>query len=334
MGKNTIRFTGENGKKISLLAFPLRSVVLQGINTNGCNCLRIEGFQITNQNTTWDKKVGIFLNNNNVEIINNHFYDLRYYPAIRAGSGCISIFIKDNLIERCNMGIWCGGSNWLVEGNTIRRLIRGDAGDDADYVRVFGEDHRFIGNRFYGTDFSEIGQSHVDGFQSFSIGGESQYARNILIENNIVMDFHQGIMLRDTTCEGVEEAVSKTHTNWTVINNVFARGRSYGVKITRVDGVRFINNTLYDMTLYGICISYCRNAKILNNIVKKSYHPLALNANYGGYEEDYNIIDEWRAYKVNGAKGTHDQVGVDPLLLDPENEDFRLMEGSPAIIMV
>jgi hypothetical protein len=31
------------------------------------------------------------------------------------------------------------------------------------------------------------------------------------------------------------------------------------------------------------------------------------------------------------ANGTHDQIGADPLLRDPDNGDFRLTANSPAI---
>ncbi len=338
--------SGLPGSWITFRAQPARSVVLLQVRTAACEYVRVEGFKITCDSTLSLEKSGIRLGSDNVEIIDNHIYDFRHYPAIHTVASSDNITIKDNLIERCNIGMWTGGNNWLVEDNEIRRLIRSEFGNDADYVRVFGSNHVYKGNYFYGTLRSEIGSSHTDGFQSFHLDGGSQSARDILIEDNLIMDCHQGIMIRDTEAEAAGAGTVSTFiTNWIVRNNVFGSCWAFGIAMTHIgkgssdNGVICVNNTLYDMQQYGIGIGYCEDVIVKNNIVAKT----ALGAtrlfksNYGVFKEDHNLFYNWNyraetdSYLASGDVGVNTILGLDPKFIDPNNYDLDLKPDSPAM---
>lgn len=330
--------SGQPESWITFRAEPPHSVVLLQVRTESCQYVRIEGFKITSDSTLALEKSGIRISSNNIELINNHIYDFRHYPAIHATTSCDNIMIKDNFIERCNMGLWTTGNNWLVEDNEIRRLIRSEIGNDADYVRVFGSNHIYRGNVFHGTLNSEIGVSHTDGFQTFHLEGGNQSARDILIEGNVIMGAHQGIMIRDTEAEarndnGIAPVYSLYITNWTIRNNVFAHLWSMGLGIGSVDGVEAIGNTIYNIP-GGRFFSFdvARNVTVLNNIAANpagvKSDVLGLNGNVGDSVDNFNL---YYNYGVLQATGSSDITGQAPKFVDASRGDFELDMNSPAI---
>jgi len=68
-----------------------------------------------------------------------------------------------------------------------------------------------------------IGSDHVDCFQTFDNNGES--LRDVLVEGNTCMDFHQGFM--------GEASFHQASSNITFRNNVFAHGGAWGLSVHR-----------------------------------------------------------------------------------------------------
>ena len=101
--------SGEQGKLITFEASLANTVTMWGFDTVNANYLRIDGFNIATDYslTGWTEKYGVFIRSDFVEVVNNHFYDLKA-AAIQGYWGedfPISAYIAGNTIYRSQMGI-------------------------------------------------------------------------------------------------------------------------------------------------------------------------------------------------------------------------------------
>jgi hypothetical protein len=292
-------FSGSSGtseKWITIRGYPRQSaVILGGFDTRGSSWaskggawLRIEGLVINGP---------VLIHNTQdapVEIIDNKF---DFFPkggtAIKGSDHSSArqknVIIKNNHIYGATIGIHTGEAaytkNWLVENNIIERLIYPGTGD-ADYIRLFGEGHIFRGNILFGTKSREKGAAHTDGFQTFTRG-----ASNILIENNIDSGFDEGIMasvstgavnknwiVRNNIFSGtyadslpggsfgidIHPTVGSAQ-NWTIVNNVFANNRYYGIAMgANASKMTVKNNFFYNSTMYTR-LDYKRSDMFIGN---------------------------------------------------------------------
>lgn len=311
------RTRGAPGQLITFIAAPSRSVTMWGFYTKYAHYLRIEGFNITTDAslTGWTEQNGVFIDSDHVEIVDNYLYDL-HGAAISGGS--LGAYVAGNRIYRSQMGITIGGEGWLVENNEVERLYN-YGGGDSDYSRFFGEDHVFRGNFFHGTDFSEIGSAHVDCFQTFDNNGE--YAYNILFDGNVCYDFHQGFM--------GESAYYGNTSDLTFQNNIFAHGGAWGLSVHQIRNVTVLHNVFADIRYHGAGFRDGATGVVRDNIFYNA------GSNYwasdgGTVEGSHNLL-----YRSDGAIDAadfpNDLVNLDPLMFDPENDDYHLQPGSPAI---
>ena len=114
--------------------------------------------------------------------------------------------------------VWIAGDDVLFEGNELNGM-----GGDEDYGNVFGNRITVRRNYFHGIkipkfigDVSDIGSGpeymHNDVLQYWDNNGE--VLRDIIIEENIMTDFVQGIFLANET------GTLSRSSNWTIRNNV------------------------------------------------------------------------------------------------------------------
>ena len=323
--------SGTADAKIVFKAEPRRTVIMQGFNTKHADYLTIEGFNITNTLGGGWLGGGIWIDSDNVEIIDNYFYEL--------GLGIRSTYqkpwpknvhIANNRIYHAGTGIGAEGENWLIENNEVERLYHSGSGD-ADYSRFFGDNITFKNNYFHGTSISEIGTAHIDCFQTFDDNGE--YARNIIIENNVCSDAHQGIMGQAT--------YYKNSSNIIVRYNLFINGWAWGIDVHDISSMTVIHNTFANIGFHGTGF---RGTDAINEIVKDNiFYNMSTSywASDGAQivEGDYNLI-----YLANNPNnpGPNDLIGVDPMFVNPSNllgpdgvmgtadDGFRLQPGSPA----
>lgn len=309
---------GESGSKITIKAINPVAVTMEGFTINDSAHLRIEGFAITNSLPGWDEGHGVFVNeSNDIEIVNNYIYDIKRYAVVGWKGSADSIYVADNRMYKIQMGVIASGTDWVVENNEIERLYDwehlGYPGGDCDYARFGGPGHIFRNNYFHGTLHEEIGNAHVDGFQTFYNAGS-----NVLIENNFVTDFHQGLM-----------ASAYEHVNAhsiTLKGNVFANGWSWGASIHTITNIVAENNTFYNTGAHGIGIRDNGSGYVENNIF------LDTGTSYWGASTlgDYNIVFNARA---PGVQGENDLVDVDPLvsnvndLVGPDGVPFTQDDG-------
>jgi hypothetical protein len=308
--------TGEAGNWITINGSPgFSTIILGGFNTRGGTWIAKGGGWIRFKDLTI--KGGIFVHNTQsapVEIINNKFNLLDRGGIAVGGSNHQNatqknVLIKNNHIYGATYGINTGQSDssegWQVIGNSIERIIHSGSGD-ADYIRVFGKDHVFRGNWLHGTIKAEKGGAHTDGFQTFTGG-----ARNIIIENNILSGFDQGIMASTTG--------GAVNSGWIIRNNIFSgtykcgeAGGSYSIGIHPNSG-----------TAEGWII--------VNNIFANNrYHGLGLSANASQMTVKNNLFFNSNMYTSFDAKRTDMYVGHNMTNRTPTNSMPTDIEGVDA----
>ena len=312
---------GAEGELISFIATPRRSVLMHGFTIDEAHYVHVEGFEITSsdQFTGWDEAQGFFVRANHVTIVDNYIHDL----SATAIAGYWhepfpqNVHVADNTIYLVQMGITLNGSGWIVERNEVARLFQ-YGGGDCDYMRFFGTDHVIRHNTLHGTNFDEIGEAHVDCFQTFTNNGEE--IRNILFDGNVCYDFHQGLMASN---------VENTDTgHFTFTNNIFAHGEAWGICVHDVSFIALWNNTFYDIQYHGAGFrGASTNNVVLNNIFAQ------MGTSYWGDEGgevtgDFNLVFE---AGDPGTPGANDLLGVDPQFVGAASDDLRIGPDSPAI---
>jgi hypothetical protein len=233
------------------------------------------------------------------------------------------VFIENNKIYHSQMGIVVEGDNWIVKNNEIERLFNYGNGD-CDYSRFFGDNHKFIGNKYHGTLWAEIGKAHVDCFQTFDNNG--QYAHNILIEKNYCENFMQGFMGEAHYHHNISHILFR--------NNIFKDGfreNSHGMIVQDISHVRVINNNFLNIKWRGVAIQsddhgLSKYAVIKNNI----FYNCGTSYSYFDHTSsgDFNLI-----FKTpnNPNIGVHDILNQDPDFYDTPGGNYRLNNNSPAI---
>jgi len=167
--------------KIVFISSTSRTAIIDGGFEIEGDYIEISGFTITTSlNDKSLENVAAFIQSDEVDIYNNYFVDVKF-RAIQGDWDSMprNVRIKNNKIFHSQTGIVAEGENWIVEKNEIERLF--DYGNgDCDYIRFFGKGHIFRNNYFHGTLQFEVGDAHVDCFQTWDNGGKSV--------NNIIFD--------------------------------------------------------------------------------------------------------------------------------------------------
>ena len=308
---------GAPGQVIMFKSEPRRSVTMWGFYTKFAHYLRIEGFNITTDPslTNWTDANGVFIASDHVEVIDNYFYNLDSNGVSGDSLGAI---VRNNRIYHSQAGLAISGSDWLVEGNEVERLYQYGNGD-CDYSRFFGDNHLIRHNFFHGTLFNEIGDAHVDCFQTFDNNGE--YAHHITIDGNVCYDFHQGFM--------GEAAYYHNMSDITFSNNIFAHGGAWGLCVYQIQNVTVVHNVFADIAYHGAGFNDGATGFIYNNIFYNA------GSNYwasggGAVEGSHNILFSTEE-NIDPSDFPDDLVNIDPLLIDPARNNYHIPAGSPAI---
>jgi hypothetical protein len=248
-------------------------------------------------------------------VIDNYFYDL---DSAGVAGDSIGAIIQNNRIYHCQAGLTISGANWLVEGNEVERLYQYGEGD-CDYARFFGDNHLIRHNFFHGTLFNEIGDAHVDCFQTFDNNGE--YAHHVVIDGNICYDFHQGFM--------GEAAYYHDISDITFSNNIFAHGGAWGLCVHQIENVTAVHNVFADIAYHGAGFRDGATGFIWNNIFYNA------GSNYwasdgGSVEGSHNLLFSSEG-DIDPGDFPTDLVNLDPLLIDPASDDYHIPGDSPAI---
>ncbi|NLN31882.1 MAG: DUF1565 domain-containing protein [Bacteroidales bacterium] len=336
---------GEAGKPVTFVGYPRhKSQVTNGFEIRADH-VELVGFDITHDQAGWNGN-GIWLAGNDVKILDNYIHDVPGGAGIQPqwgnGPGAWErVVIAYNHIYRCNAGMVVAGKDWLVEKNSIERLVRpAEGGRDADYFRFFGEDHIIRGNIMYGTREDEIGTSHTDLFQSYVVN-QGEYARNILIEGNFGIDFyHQGLMMSQNS-DATEEM-----DGITIRGNIFVGAGSWNICVHGVTNLVVEYNTFANYAIHGVGLRDSRTTIPFGSTGRIRYNIFA-NGKSSYFSEELSHYDAGNnlLFNVREPSPSNPEMVDDPLFVNPDDplgadgipftgdDGLMLKSNSPAIGM-
>ena len=346
--------SGASGSPITFQAQGI--VITRGFNVTA-SYITIKDFQI--KDTVYEKAnvklgAGVYLNGSNSLIENNYIQDAVLY-GIFINNGTKNNTVRNNRIFHVgDEGINIMGTNHLIENNEIWKVLEchpkllaveaesdckwGDPlNPDADGMDFFGSGHIIRNNYIHDIVSGSPGinpaeddynnDAHTDCFQTWN--GWAGPASNVLFEGNrcLRMDANAGWQLQGASYltfshnvvenpNGVNGFSSGNH-HITVKNNVFANNTTAGVELVSGPNSTVKNNIFYNQKKYTII----------------------LQGDITGTVADYNM-----AYKPGGTANcivgdgygclslstAHNRWDVNPMFVDPANNDYHLKPGSPA----
>jgi hypothetical protein len=330
-----VKSGGTEGRPVAFVAMPRRSVTVGGFDLEG-SYIRVEGFEITADKPA----TAVQLRAGHCEILDNYIHDMMVAVSGTVGRPSADGNTRDysavthnrvayNKVYHCEYGFMLGGEDWLVENNEVCRLFMyasGNGYDDCDYSRFFGKGCIQRYNYYHGSTRQEIKTAHVDCLQTFTNNGE--IAMDLLFEYNTCFDFHQMCMVESAPHIGSVRGWTFRH-NTISPNSPTMRG-GWGPDIIQTLDVTIENCTI--STVNWACIGLrgaeSTNGQIRNNILCDAQRAVDDRMDFTPANPvmEYNLT-----YKTWALAGATNINGKDPLFEDPQQRNFRLKKGSPAI---
>ncbi len=233
--------------------------------------------------------------------------------------------------SHANGSITISGPGNIIENNIFHDL------DGWDALRAWGVGTVIRDNIFRDLPSgSEVGISnHADVIQTFQASSDV-YAYNLVFERNTIINSHA--QFGNLTAGG-----SLHMHHWTFKNNLLINSRAQ-VNIY-IPYVFFYNNTVIgNVYSNGFRFAYDPDwgqgsgdyGKVFNNIFIRCKGYYSFNPGNPHCEADYNLYtsstDGQDPHgKFSEAHGINGGYTPDQVFVDPENNNFRLVSGSPAI---
>ncbi len=340
-------------------------ILFQAQNLHGAECrgFRVQGDYITVDGFTIEADLaaeyGIYVNSRHHVIIKNcHILECPG-GGINITGGSDYCTVSGNILEHNGQwGIHVVGSYAVIHDNEIFKTVQhhpkieytGFHGEDADGLRIFGNNHHIVGNYLHdlgntedpgnhqgAPDYPAEDYPHVDCLQSWdrSAHGGRPVITDSVIENNycsLSRASGKGIMI---------SAIDNGCTNLTIMNNVFEY-RDIGVAMNEGSFSNiFIYNNVFKANLNdpswgaGVYLKDINNYQVLNNIMVDG-HAEARKIIGGTGTVDFNLVWYSDGSTPAGTPGpnTNELWGVDPLFFSFSGENggnYRLKSGSDGI---
>jgi hypothetical protein len=326
---------GTPDKPMAFVAMPRRSVTVGGFDLEASH-IRVEGFEITAD----IPGTAVQLRGSHCEVLDNYVHDMMTAVngtngepspdgATRDYSAVSHNRIAYNKVYHCEYGFILGGNDWLVENNEVSRLFMyapGNTYDDCDYTRFFGKGCIQRYNYYHGSSTSETKRAHVDAIQTFMNNGGM--AQDLLFEFNTCFDWGQGAMVESAPHIG-------SVRNWTWRHNIYSSNLptykgAWGLNVIQTPDVTIENNTFAGITWFGVGLrgKESTNGQIRNNVfceVKRAVDD-QMDFSPANPVIEYNLT--FKTSPLAAQTNINDQ---DPLFVDPQQRNFRLKQGSPAV---
>lgn len=314
-GRLRVRASGAEGNPLTFR--PVGPATLRGgvAVDEGQHDVALRGFELTWGDPA-SRGPGVDLEGDRVEFFENY---LHHTSGI--GSSGDGNRVHDNLVWFAEgVAMTVAGSNSSLERNDVSHSVCFFAGD-ADASRFFGTANAIRDNFFHDVlDEDSPGcHPHCDCFQTYAVNpGES--AHDIVIEGNECynicgqMFMGEGILAEDT------------HADITFRRNVFERVGAVAINAGGIRNLRLEHNTFVGGGLTAVGLSDVPGAAVVANLFWRNPHAYGCD----GCEADYNLIWPHDCFFEDPFVEPHGLHRVDPLLVAPENHDFRPAPGSPA----
>ena len=328
----TLNRKGSEGNFIELKSEVKHKAIIKGeiTLTNTSGYIKIDGLKIVLPD---GYQSGISINGNFNQVKNNYVTTSSTSlgsnnTAIRAGGN--NHVVENNYVEKVCFGYELSGRGHRFSGNEATKLKLNGSCGDVDYMRFFGANHMIDNNYFHDINMSEVGQAHVDCFQTFDDIGEDSSISNVVIERNVCVNAAQGIM-----AEGVRYLKS---SGLTIRNNVFTRNGAWCAIAKDIANVHYYNNTCD--TTGGIHGLWCSGVNHVGSCEFKNNIIYGTGTMYG-VMETASLIDG-----TTGAPGKNNLLfnpnqtiaGYDndiknrnPLFVGGDYLNYRITESSPAV---
>jgi hypothetical protein len=274
----------------------------------GKSYIRVEGFDVSGSSSHMFRLENTASNGN--VIANNIMHDTIYRGDGVRIKGAKNTQVLNNKMYYVQYGVKVerssGGNsatNTVITGNEIYK-----PGVDCIYLAApavtVDKNYLHDNNETYKPD------EHADGIQvymaAYTPNSQFEFSNNIIDLNDQLGSPRQSNSMMLENAGGI-----------TIFNNVInCRNESNGINLKSRPDAKVFNNTLIDTNNYSIYVHTgstvpSTNVKVYNNITPILKAPT--NGSQIGYEAGNNL------------------VGTDPMFVDGEAGDFRLMPGSPAI---
>jgi parallel beta-helix repeat protein len=340
-------------------------IVFQSQNLHGAKCMgfRIQGNYITIDGFTIEADLaaeyGIYVNSHHHVTVKNCYILECPGGGINFTGGSSYCTASGNILEHNGQwGIHVVGSYAQVEDNEIFKTVQhhpkiaytGFHGEDADGLRIFGNNHLIRGNYLHdlgnaedpgnhqgAPDYPADDYPHVDCLQSWdrSSHGGRPVITDSVIENNycsLSRASGKGIMI---------SAIDNGCNNLTIMNNIFEY-RDIGIVMNEGTFSNiFIYNNVFKANLNdpswgaAVYLKNITNYQVLNNIMVDG-HAEARKIVGGTGTVDYNLVWYSDGSTPAGTPGpnANELWGVDPRFFSYSGENggnYRLKSGSDGI---
>jgi hypothetical protein len=313
---SALRIRASGGDGAPIVVHPVGPAVLRrGVTVDeGVQHVVVRGFEVTHDDPS-TRGAGVEIDGDHVELL-----DCYVHHTSGVGVWGDASAARNNLVWFAEgVAMMVGGSGSALEDNDVSHSTCFFAGD-ADASRFFGEGNAIRGNFFHDVlDEDSPGcNPHCDCFQTYSVNpGES--AHDIAIEDNYCFNICGQMFMG----EGVLESDSAADITFT--GNRFELVGAIAINAGGIRNLRFDHNTFVDTGLGAIAISDCPGASITSNLFFDNPYTYGCD----GCAADYNLIYPHDCH-MDTFDEAHGLYGVDPLLVDAPNHDFRPAPGSPA----
>lgn len=331
-----------SGKPEQFVTFKaVGKVVVRGFHLGSVSFVRLIGFEIT-QTAAFSYPAVLLMTAHYCQLLDNdihHTTGLGIFFHKSAPSN--NVLIRGNRLsyigsvpgrETGEIAIHVAGNGNVVEYNDISRV--------ADFTNVWGERNILRNNYFNDNTLSDFPDflkkypqgHHIDGLQYYSHKVGPLF--RTLVENNFVIDndvpHAHVILLRNIYDHDSSELIFR--------GNLVVRNGAIAIMAEAFPNFRIVQNTFVDMVNQQTpksryCFQFTRGAtgaKIFNNILVNSARSGGMTfyvdgSSQSGFQADNNLIFQ------SGNPAQRRGVAKDPKFANPERDDYRLQNGSPAV---